>query len=184
MKRAKIIIPMGVAGAGKSVQGKLLADDLGYQWISTGEILRGQATEEQRGEMLAGKLLGDDEIIQLVGSFLTTLKEDLHCILDGFPRTLPQAKWLYELHEAGKVEIEAIVHLDVSKEVVLERLLARGRADDKEDVIVRRYNDYLATTEPIIDWLKLNKIPVFEVDGEREISAIHGDIVKLLEGDK
>jgi adenylate kinase len=171
---------MGVAGAGKSVQGQLLAKDLGYKWISTGEFLRARITGKRKEEMLAGKLLDAQEMIEHGGKFLNALSEDIYCVLDGFPRTLKQAKWLLDQHEQAIVEIEAVVHLNVSKEEVLKRLLARGRPDDVEQVITRRYNNYLATTEPIIDWLKSQNIPVFEIDGERSIDEIHTDITELL----
>lgn len=175
-----MIIFMGVAGAGKSVQGQLLADDLGYQWISTGEFLRQHITGKRREEMMAGKLLDDQEMIDMIGEFLTHLPDTKKAIMDGFPRTLLQAQWLQKQHGVGRLEIEAVIDLLVSKETVLERLLARGRPDDVEEVITRRYDDYQVTTEPIIAWYKEEGITVHEINGERPIEDIHSEIMQKL----
>lgn len=175
-----MIVFMGVAGAGKSVQGQLLAKDLGYQWISTGEFLRTHITGKRREEMLAGKLLDDQEMIELIGTFLTDLPDSKKSIMDGFPRTLAQAEWLYEQHHKGVVCIDAVINLRVSKQVVLERLLARGRGDDKEEVITRRYDDYQKTTKPILDSYKEKGITVYEINGERDIESIHSEIMQKL----
>lgn len=165
------------------MQGQLLARDLGYQWISTGEFLRARIAAARRKEMLAGKLLDDQEMIELVGGFFKSLTGDISCILDGFPRTLAQAKWLLQQHNQEVVEIEGVVHLDVTKDEVMKRLLARGRDDDKEAVIARRYDSYVATTEPIIAWFKQQNIPLYEIDGKRSIEEIHADILNLFKKD-
>jgi adenylate kinase len=175
-----MIVFMGVAGAGKSVQGKLLADDLGYEWLSTGAYLREHMTDVQREEMLQGKLLADEEIIGILKNFFEELGTDRQCVLDGFPRTLPQAQWLLDEYRTGKIKLNAIVYLKVSKEVVKERLLARGRSDDTEEAIDRRFKEYEAETLPIVSWFKDQGIPVCEVNGERPIEEIHTDIVSLL----
>lgn len=175
-----MIVFMGVAGAGKSVQGQLLAKDLGYQWISTGEFLRKHITGKRREEMLSGRLLDDQEMIDMIGEFLTHIPDTKKAIMDGFPRTLLQAKWLHEQHNKGVIQIEAVIDIHVSKQVVTERLVARGRADDKPEVIARRYDDYQKTTLPIIQWYKDEGITVHEIHGERDIDSIHAEIMKKI----
>lgn len=171
-----MIVFMGVAGAGKSVQGKLLADDLGYRWLSTGEFLRMHITGKRRDEMLEGKLLDDQEIIDILKPLFES-NSDNKCILDGFPRTLKQAEWLITQHEQGVVDISAVLHLQASEDVVKERLLARGRPDDTEEAIIRRFEEYQTATLPIVDWFKNKDIPVYEINGERSVEEIHEDIM-------
>jgi len=96
-----VIILLGVAGSGKSEQGRLLADEYGYAWISTGEILRVLITGKRRHEMLAGRLLSDEEMIQIMDRFLCN-RHNQEFILDGFPRTIPQTDWLLKQVEKGR----------------------------------------------------------------------------------
>jgi adenylate kinase len=178
-----MIVFMGVAGAGKSVQGRLLADDLGYRWLSTGEFLRMHISGQRRKEMLEGKLLDDKEIIAILDKFLIDTDDDEACVLDGFPRTLAQAKWLVGKHDEGEVHITAVIHLKASKEVVMSRLLARGRQDDTEEAINHRFKEYEEQTLPIVGYFKEDEIPVHEIDGERSIEDIHQQIMSLIKQD-
>ena len=173
-----MIVFMGVAGSGKSVQGKLLAQDLGYTWLSTGELLRQSVDKKRQKEMLEGKLLNDQEIIDMMGQFFQKQKDNKACILDGFPRTLPQATWLLEEHDKGVIRLDAVIYLQASKEVVKERLLSRGRLDDTKEAIDKRFKEYEQATLPIVDWLKKKNIPVIEIDGEAEIEEINAAILK------
>jgi len=175
-----VIIFMGVAGAGKSVQGRMLAEKLGYDWISTGELLRKNIHGDRKQEMLEGKLLGDDEIIAIVEDRLKVLSSNNRAILDGFPRTLPQAKWLLKQHTKETLSINGVVHLTASKEVVKQRLLQRGRPDDSEEAIDVRFNEYEEHTLPIVDWFKESGLTVYEIDGERDVNEIHHEIVNQL----
>jgi adenylate kinase len=172
---------MGVAGAGKSVQGKLLADDLGYIWLSTGEFLRMHISGERRKEMLAGKLLDDEEIISILDKFLIDTGHDEACVLDGFPRTVVQAKWLLNQHMQGDVKLRAIVHLVASKETVMQRLLSRGRQDDTQQAINQRFAEYERETLPIVELFNEANISVIEIDGERSIDDIHQDIMTRIQ---
>lgn len=175
-----MIVLMGVAGAGKSVQGKLLADELGYRWLSTGEFLRMHITGKRRAEMLEGKLLDDQEIIDILSGFFAGLEKDEGVILDGFPRTTAQANWLLEQHNTSNINVSAVLHLKASKDVVKARLLERGRQDDTEAAIDARFREYENSTLPIVDLLKEANIPVHDVDGERSIEEIHVQIMSLL----
>lgn len=175
-----MIIFMGVAGSGKSVQGRLLADRLGFPWLSTGEFLRMLIAGERRREMLEGRLLDDAEIITLVQKIFRVVDTEHEFVMDGFPRTLAQADWLMTQQKHGQLDITAVIHLLADEEVVLERLLQRGRQDDQADVIKERFQEYQAATRPIIDEFKLEGVPVFEIAGEGEVEAIHEDIVKAI----
>jgi adenylate kinase len=175
-----MIVFMGVAGAGKSVQGKLLAQDLGYQWISTGEYLRANINPQRRDEMMKGKLLADEEIIEIVEKLFADSQDQT--IVDGFPRTMKQAEWLIGQHERNKVHISCIINLEASKNVILERLLSRGRPDDVQEVIEKRFDEYQEVTLPILGWFKEQGIQVLDINGERSIEDIHAEIMQKLRG--
>ena len=168
---------MGVAGAGKSVQGKLLAEHLGYEWLSTGEYLRSNITGERRQQMLEGKLLDDQEIIDILKNFFADIKDNTKCILDGFPRTLTQASWLLEEQKKGLMRIDSVIYLEASKDVVRERLMARGRSDDPPEVLDQRFEEYEKLTLPIIEWFKENGVVVHRIDAEMTVEEVRDDII-------
>jgi adenylate kinase len=174
---------MGIAGSGKGTQGKMLADTRGFHLISMGEVLRMYVTGKQRERMLAGELLDDAEIIKIVDQVLTSLGDNEETILDGFPRSVPQAEWLIEQAKAGRFDLKAAFHLVASREAVKRRLLSRARVDDVEGAIDERFNEYERSTEPVIKWLSDHGIKVYNIDAERPVEAVNEDIVEHLDGD-
>lgn len=175
-----MIIFMGVAGSGKSAQGRLLADRLGFPWLSTGEFLRMLIAGERRRDMLEGKLLGDSEIIALVQKIFRIVDTDHEFVMDGFPRTVAQADWLLTQQRHGQLEITAVIHLQATEEVVLDRLLQRGRQDDQAGVIKERFNEYRQSTQPIIAEFGSHGVQVFDINGEGDVEAIHEEIVRAI----
>jgi len=175
-----MIVFMGVAGAGKSVQGRLLADTYGLPWLSTGEFLRMLVSGDDRKKMVAGKLLGDQEIISLVRKIFSVVDVEHEFVLDGFPRTSPQADWLLNQIKHGQLKLTAIVHLKASREEVLKRLLSRSRPDDTQAVINARFDEYESTTLPIVEMFKKTGTPVLEIDGEQSVEAVQKAIVSGL----
>ncbi len=173
-----MIILMGVAGAGKSMQGRLLADKNGYAWISTGEILRVLVTGKRRHEMLEGKLLSDAEMIRMIDKVLDLINLQEEFILDGFPRTLKQADWLIDQVQMERFKITAVIHLSASEDVVLERLKQRGRQDDTEEAIRNRFEEYRAVTLPIISDFKAKGITVYDIDGSQPPEDVHNAIAQ------
>lgn len=175
-----MIVLMGVAGAGKSMQGRLLADERGYAWISTGEILRVLVTGKRRQEMLAGKLLSDAEMIRMMDKVLDLIDLKEEFILDGFPRTLKQADWLVDQVQLERFDITAVIHLTASEEVVLERLAKRGRPDDTEEAIRRRFEEYEAVTQPILADFRQRGVTVHDIDASLDPDTVHTEIAKLI----
>jgi adenylate kinase len=171
-----MIIFMGVAGSGKSVQGRMLADEMALPWLSTGEFLRMLVSGERRKDMLEGKLLSDREIIKLVQKIFAMIDVHEEFILDGFPRTVPQADWLLNQHKHGQLDVTAVVHLTVDKETVLDRLLKRGRQDDHKEAILERFQEYEEVIRPILDHFKKADVPVFDVNGDDQVETIHSKI--------
>jgi len=172
---------MGVAGSGKSMQGKILADEHGYAWISTGEILRVLVTGKRRHEMLEGKLLSDEEMINLMDKVLELIDTKQEFVLDGFPRTVPQTDWLLEQVEKGRFALTAVIHLTASEDAVKSRLLGRGRMDDTEEAIEERFKEYRAVTLPIIAYLKKAGASVCDIDASKDIRHVHDAILECVD---
>lgn len=175
-----MILLMGIAGSGKGTQGKMLADKYNYHLISMGDVLRMYVTGELREKMLRGELLGDEDIISIIDGVLTSLKDDEQVILDGFPRTIPQAEWLLEQVQKGRFHLESALHLVASKDAVKARLLDRARLDDKEDAIEARFAEYERSTMPLIEWLKNHGVKVVDIKAERSVEEVHGEIANEL----
>lgn len=175
-----MILLMGVAGAGKSLQGRRLADEKALPWLSTGEFLRMLVAGERRREMLSGKLLSDSEVIELADKIFRIIDSKQEFILDGFPRSMLQTEWLLAQHKAGLTNITCVLFLDASQEVVEGRLLNRGRQDDTKESITKRFAEYNAVTLPIIQYLEDNGVPIHRINAERDPEAVHEDVIKAL----
>ncbi len=171
-----MIVFMGVAGSGKSVQGKILADHLALPWLSTGEFLRMLIAGDRRRDMISGKLLEDKEIITLVQKIFTMINSHEEFILDGFPRTTAQADWLLNQVKHGQLHITGVVHLTADEDTVLKRLLGRGRQDDTEAAIRERFEEYEAQIKPILEHFKAAKIPVHDIDADQPATDVQAGI--------
>jgi adenylate kinase len=154
-------------GGGKGTQGVRLAQELGVPHISSGDVLRREVAQdtalgrEVEAHMAAGRLAPDELVTRAVRPVIDKLDG---YILDGYPRTLSQA---------GGLAFDAVVYLRVSDEEVTRRMLARGRSDDRPDVIEERLREYDADTEPLIDHYR---DVLVDVDGERDPDAIAADL--------
>jgi adenylate kinase len=175
-----VIIFTGVAGSGKSVQGRMLADRLGLPWLSTGEFLRMLVSGERRKEMVAGKLLNDKEIIKLVQKIFALIDTHQEFVLDGFPRTHAQADWLLAQVKHGQLDITAVIHLKAEKQTVRERLMSRGRQDDNDKAIEGRFTEYEESIIPILDEFKSNGVNVIEIDGSKPVDDVHKAIISQI----
>ena len=175
-----MILFIGVAGAGKSVQGRHLSDLLGFPWISTGELLRMHLSGEKRERMLRGELLTDAELYEFVEPILKDLTNESQIILDGFPRTLAQAKWLQEFADRNNSPISCIIHLDVDKKTAVERLMKRGRPDDTQEALTRRFEEYQKVTMPILDYYEELDVPSPFIDGDGTEEEVRARITKAV----
>lgn len=175
-----MIIFTGVAGSGKSVQGKMLADHLGLPWLSTGEFLRMMISGDRRKDMLAGKLLEDKEIIAIVQRIFNVIDIRHEFILDGFPRSIAQVDWLLNQEKHGQLKITAVVHLVANKESVKKRLLERGRQDDTENAIKERFSEYTGTILPILEHFKKANIAVYDINAEQSVDSVQEDIRSVI----
>jgi adenylate kinase len=171
-----VIIFMGVAGSGKSMQGKMLADHMGLPWLSTGEFLRMLISGERRKEMLQGKLLEDQEIISLVQKMFTVIDPTKQFVLDGFPRTVAQADWLLNQVKHQQLPTPIVVHLKASEEVVRARLSQRGRQDDNDEAIAERFREYEEAAKPILEHFAAANVAICDIDAERDVEEVQSAI--------
>lgn len=153
------ILFMGAPGSGKSTQGKMWAEKHGWVWLSTGEMLRNSKEGWVQEKLATGELFDDDFITKMA---LEEIRKYENLILDGFPRTLVQAK---KMVEAG-VKLDKIIEIEVSVEEITKRMLLRGRSEDNADVIGKRVSIYEATRDEIVKYLIGTGVKYEKVDGE------------------
>jgi adenylate kinase len=175
-----MILLMGLPGAGKGTQGKIMADQHGMHLVSMGEIIRMYVTGERRMGMLSGELLDDQEVISLLDQVLSGIANKDLCVLDGFPRTILQAEWLVSKAASENFKINYVVHLVANEDTVRNRLRARGRLDDREDVIEERFKEYNQLTLPLVEWFKNHGIKVIEINAERSVDEVNNDVGRAL----
>lgn len=175
------IILIGIQGAGKSTQGNLLSKKLCVPYLSTGHIFRDLAKEHTpigryiKETMNAGYLIPDNKTLEIVSEYLHRPEYKSGFILDGFPRTINQAKEF----ENG---IDAVVYLVVSDKEALWRLADRSitakevREDDTLKAILKRIEVYHKFTDPVIDHYRHHH-KLIEINGEQPIEKIHKEIM-------
>ena len=156
-----MILLFGLAGSGKSTQGRILADKYGWQWLSAGEVLR--RTKKFEETMDKGELVDDDTVIELMANEIQKAKsEGKNVILDGFPRDEYQTEKLLE--RMGD-DIKKAIYLDVPKEELWERIKLRGREDDTEESVKKRFEIVEQNIYSILSLLKAKNIATVQVDG-------------------
>jgi len=179
------IIFLGPPGSGKGTQGALIAEKHGIPHISTGDILRGAIAAQTPLGVKAksyvdnGDLVPDELILDLIEERLGQDDAQKGWILDGFPRNVPQAEFLTGLLKKLDQNCDAVVNLDVPDEVILQRLLARGRKDDNEETINNRLDVYRQQTAPLIDYYQQSNL-LKTVDGDRSMEEITAEITTIV----
>ncbi|HTQ20689.1 adenylate kinase [Mycobacterium sp.] len=152
------IVLLGPPGAGKGTQAQKLAEKLGIPQISTGELFRQNIDNgtklgiEAKRYLDAGDLVPSELTNALVDDRLDNPDTANGFILDGYPRSVDQAKALHTMLERRGTDIDAVVEFRVSQEELLERLKGRGRADDTEEVILNRMKVYREETAPLLEY--------------------------------
>ena len=175
------IILFGPPGAGKGTQSKYLVNKLNAFQISTGDLLREEIKKNSdigkaiTNDMKNGKFISDDIINKLIENLISDPQKKNKLIFDGYPRSLSQAKNLEVLLKNSNQSIDLILFLNVDKETILKRLERRkiieNRSDDDIDTIVSRYEKYMETTQPVLNFYSKNS-NFKEIDGGLEIEEI------------
>lgn len=175
-----MIVFFGPAGAGKSVQGQMLAARMGWRWLSAGQLLRDTHDEEVHEYLKTGKLVSHELVTRVMGEAIKRATNINQLILDGFPRMLEQAQWLVDTQPEHGRSIALVVVLEVPREELLKRLEIRGRADDTPEAIDERLNIYRKEMYPILSYLTDQSIPVVHVDGVGTVGQVHDRIAAEL----
>ena len=175
----KHLLFLGPPGAGKGTQAALLSQDNSYLHLSTGELLRKEIDldtdlgKQVKDIMNKGELVSDQMVLQIVKKNLE--KDNKGWILDGYPRNLSQVNSLNDVLLNINQPLEIVFYLDISDEVLVKRLLMRGRKDDNEETIKTRLRIYKDTTEPLIEHYKKLSLLV-NINADRDLKTISADI--------
>ena len=161
-KQGKIIVLLGPPGAGKGTLAKKLVKRNGFQHISTGDMIRKSDDKELKDLIAKGKFVPDKTMIKLLKDKLSTLDFEKGVILDGFPRTLDQARKLDSILGKMGVGLSSAVYLNISSDTAKERLAKRAEEEDREDdkdveTIKQRFKEFKEKTVPIIDFYKRSR---------------------------
>ncbi|RZL71044.1 MAG: adenylate kinase [Rhodococcus sp. (in: high G+C Gram-positive bacteria)] len=171
------LVLLGPPGAGKGTQAAILSEKLGVPHISTGDLFRaniGQSTPlglEAKKYLDAGDLVPSEITNNMVKARVAEPDAANGFLLDGFPRTVDQAQALEAILTEQNTKLDAVLSFVVDEDVVVERMLARGRADDKEDVIRNRLRVYREETAPLLDHYKEQLVTVDALGEVDEVNA-------------
>ena len=179
----KHLLFLGAPGAGKGTQAELLSQNYSYLHLSTGELLRKEIEmktilgRKVKDIINSGELVSDELVLQIVRQNLD--KNNKGWILDGYPRNLSQVKSLNEVLAEINQPLEIVFYLDIPEEVLIKRLLLRGRKDDTEETIIKRVKIYKETTEPLIQYF--DDLSLLEcIKADRDLKTISSDIKRKM----
>lgn len=178
------VILLGPPGSGKGTQGEVLSKKFGVPQISTGDMLRSAiAAASDLGRkvqdiMSAGALVDDETMLEVVTARLAEADTANGFLLDGYPRTLPQARSLDRIFGDGGIDHVLVV--DVPEEELVRRMVARGRIDDSADVVRDRQRIYHEATEPLIAYYGERGL-VRRISGFQPIPEVTRQMIGALE---
>ena len=183
------LILFGPPGAGKGTQAKHLVKKLNGFQISTGDMLREEIKKDSEigkkiiNDMNDGKFVNDEIVNKLIENIIFDPQKKNKLIFDGYPRSLSQAKNLDLLLVKSEQKIDHIFFLNVSKDTIIKRIEKRKilekRSDDELNTILKRYDTYMETTKPVLDYYSKN-LNFYEIDGALEIKEITAKIDTFL----
>ena len=183
------IILFGPPGAGKGTQAKYLVNKIDGFQISTGDLLREEIKKDTEigkkiiKNMNDGKFVSDEIVNDLIKNIILDPRKKSKLIFDGYPRSISQAKNLDFLLNESNQKIDCVFFLNVDKDTIIKRIEKRKilekRSDDDLDTILKRYDTYMKTTKPVLDFYSKNS-NFHEIDGGQEISQITRKIEAFL----
>ena len=187
------IVIFGPPGAGKGTQSKFIVNKFNLYQLSTGDLLRAEIKNKTElgskinSIMNSGELVSDDIVGSLIEKFISNQSYKNKIIFDGYPRTILQAQNLDNLLKKHQQKVDLVLKLSVSLEVVKKRILERKikekREDDNEEILIKRFETYEKSSEPVLSYyFRSNLVKV--VNGEASISEINSEIRGLIEAIK
>jgi adenylate kinase len=186
-----IVVLFGPPGSGKGTQAQRIAEVLGTPHVSTGAILRAEVARdsalgrEAQPIMASGALVPDDLMVRMIEGRLAEPDAAAGVILDGFPRTVPQAEALDLMLRRNGRDVGVVLYLDVDPELIKERILRRaaidGRTDDTAEALVERMKVYQRETAPVVDHYKARGTRMEWIDGAPPIDTVTAQILAVLE---
>ncbi|MBM3210036.1 oxidoreductase [Candidatus Saccharibacteria bacterium] len=176
-----MIIFFGPAGAGKSIQGQMLSARHGWRWLSTGQMFRDSKDPEIHRILGTGDLISDELTYEVVDESIRKSADFKHLIIDGFPRTKPQAEWLLGYLESNNRTIDIVVVLEVPESEIQRRLSVRGRMEDTPEIISKRMNIYRKEMYPVLSYFAENAVKIVHLDGTGSVGEVHDRIQAELE---
>jgi adenylate kinase len=179
------LLLLAAPGGGKGTQGERLASHFGVRHISSGDVLRAAASDgSQAGREVAayqqrGDLVPDQIVFDLLVPVVAAASARGGYVLDGFPRTLPQAITAADIGARLDLTLDATIYLHVPEDMLVKRLLARARPDDSPDVIRHRLQVFTDTTSPLIEYYR-NRGILVEVAADQTPESITDEIISRL----
>jgi len=183
------LVFLGPPGSGKGTQAIRVAEKLNITHLSTGDVLREAVKngtdlgKQAEAYMKKGELVPDALIVGIIENKIAGGELDGGFILDGFPRTIPQAESLKEMFANNKITLDKALLLKVSDEEIVKRIKGRaeqeGRADDTEDVVRNRLDVYRKQTQPIEEFYRTESV-LTEVNGEDSMENVFANILEAL----
>ncbi len=183
------IILFGPPGAGKGTQSRHLIERINGFQVSTGEMLRNEIKQDTEigrkiiNDMNDGKFISDEIVNNLIKKHIFDPKKKNKLIFDGYPRSLNQAKNLDLMLDSSKQKINFIFFLNVNKDTIIKRIERRKilekRSDDDLNTILKRYDTYMETTKPVLDFYSKNP-NFYEINGGQKIEVISSKIDQII----
>ena len=183
------LILFGPPGAGKGTQAKYLVKKFKSFQISTGDMLREEIQKNSEigkkiiNDMNDGKFVNDEIVNSLIKNAIFDPKKKDKLIFDGYPRTLSQARNLNDLLNNSDQKIDHVFFLNVNKDTIIDRIEKRKilekRTDDELNTTLRRYDTYMETTRPVLDFYSLRSY-FYEIDGSEKIEVISSKIEQII----
>lgn len=178
-----MIIFFGPTGAGKSVQGQMIAARHDWEWLSTGQLLRDSNDPAIIQILKSGDLVSDGATYDVFHKAIQEAKEDgfSNVIIDGFPRTKDQAQWLSKYMDMHKEKIDLVIVLEVPESEIMKRLEKRGRMEDNPETIAKRMTIYRQKMYPVLGIFAEQGVRIVHIDGTGTVGEIHDRIQSELE---
>ena len=183
------VIIFGPPGAGKGTQAQNIVKKFNLNQVSTGDLLRDEIKKKSEvGKVIEeiiskGDFATDDIVNNLIANIIFDPQKKNKLIFDGYPRSLSQAKNLDLLLHKSNQKIDFILFLNVNKDTIIKRIKKRKilekRSDDDLNTILKRYDTYMETTRPVLDFYSKNP-NFYEIDGSEKIDEISSKIEQII----